>query len=142
MIAGTLRNILKPLVGRAHPYEGLGPRHFEFNEGTSFPSGHTSIFFEIATVVSEHVRSTPVTAGLYTLATLGAVQRVESQNHWPPDVFVPAVTGTLIARTIVRRNAERREQGRTGVSTLGNASWTPLLAVRHDGCRIGIRRGL
>jgi hypothetical protein len=142
LIAGTLRNILKPLVGRAHPYEELGPRHFEFNQGTSFPSGHTSIFFEIATVVSEHVRSAPVTAGLYTLAALGAVQRVESQNHWPSDVFVPAVTGTLIARTIVRRNAERREQGRMGVSVVRDAGWTPLLTVRHDGVRVGFRRDL
>jgi membrane-associated phospholipid phosphatase len=142
LIAGTLRNILKPLVGRAHPYEELGPRHFEFNEGTSFPSGHTSIFFEIATVVSEHVHSTPVTAGLYTLAALGAVQRVESQNHWPSDVFFPAVTGTLIARTIVRRNAARREQDRVGVSTLQDAGWTPMLAVHRDGVRISVRRGL
>src|SRR5262252_4093089 len=46
LIAGALRNILKPIVGRAHPYENLGPHHFEFNQGTSFPSGHTSVLFE------------------------------------------------------------------------------------------------
>jgi membrane-associated phospholipid phosphatase len=139
LIAGALRNILKPLVGRAHPYEGLGPRHFEFNQGTSFPSGHTSVLFEIATVVSEHVHSAPVAATLYAAATLGAVQRVESQNHWPSDVLFPAVTGTVIAHTIVRRNAERRAAG--GVGSLEPAGWSPMLYASRDGWRIGVRRG-
>ena len=139
LIAGTLRNILKPLVGRAHPYEGLGPRHFDFNEGTSFPSGHTSIFFEIATVVSDHVHYAPVTVTLYAAAMLGAVQRIESQNHWPTDVLAPAVTGTLITRTVVRRNAERRERGPT---SLRDAGWTPTLGVGRGGLQVGVTRGL
>jgi len=139
LIAGALRNILKPLVGRAHPYEGLGPRHFEFNQGTSFPSGHTSVFFEVATIVSEHVDSPPVTATLFAAATLGAVQRVESQNHWPSDVLFPAVTGSVIAHTIVRRNAERRAAG--GAGAIDRSRWTPLLDASDDGWRIGVRHG-
>ena len=138
LIAGALRNILKPLVGRAHPYEGLGPRHFEFNQGTSFPSGHTSILFEIATIVSEHVDSAPVTATLYAAATLGAVQRIESQNHWPSDVLFPAVTGTVIGHTIVRRNAERRAED--GVGSLEPAGWTPMLYASRNGWRVGASR--
>lgn len=140
LIAGGLRNTLgKPLVGRAHPSEGFGPR--TFNGGTSFPSGHTSIFFEIATILSEHVHLAPVTAGLYALATLGAVQRVESSNHWPSDVFFPAVTGTVIARTIVRRNAERREKAGMSSVEPPSTGWTPLLAAGPDGLRFGIVRG-
>ena len=137
LIAGGLRNILKPIVGRAHPYEDLGPHHFEFNNGTSFPSGHTSVLFEIATIVSEHAHAWPVTGALFGLATLGAVQRVESKNHWPTDVFVPMVTGTAIAHTIVRRNAERRERDATLQS-----GWTPMLDVAPGGVRVGMRRGL
>ena len=140
LIAGALRNILKPIVGRAHPYENLGPRHFEFNEGTSFPSGHTSVLFETATIVSEHVHSTPVTVILYTLATLGAVQRVESQNHWSSDVLFPAITGTVISHTIVRRNAERR--ARDGTDAGERSGWTPLLDLSREGWRIGVQRGL
>ena len=140
LIAGALRNILKPIVGRAHPYENLGPRHFEFNEGTSFPSGHTSVLFETATIVSEHVHSKPVTVILYAAATLGAVQRVESQNHWPSDVLFPAVTGTVISHTIVRRNAERRAKDAAG--THEPSGWTPMLDWSSQGWRIGVQRGL
>jgi hypothetical protein len=136
IIAGTLRNILKPIVGRAHPYENLGPHHFEFNNGTSFPSGHTSVLFEIATVVAEHVHSAPVTAALYAAATLGAVQRIESQNHWPTDVFIPSITGSLIAHTVVRRNAERRARDASSES-----GWTPMLDVVPGGLRVGVSRG-
>jgi membrane-associated phospholipid phosphatase len=139
LIAGALRNILKPIVGRAHPYENLGPHHFEFNQGTSFPSGHTSVLFETATIVSEHVHSTPVTVILYAAAGLGAVQRVESQNHWPSDVLFPAITGTVISHTIVRRNAERRAKDGTAVERTG---WTPMLDVGAQGWRVGVQRGL
>jgi len=136
IIAGTLRNILKPIVGRAHPYENLGPYHFDFDSGSSFPSGHTSILFEIATVVAEHVHSAPVTAVLYAAATLGAVQRVESRNHWPTDVFIPSVTGTLIAHTVVRRNAERRARDASSQS-----DWTPMFDVVPGGLRVGVSHG-
>jgi hypothetical protein len=137
LIAGELRNILKPIVGRAHPYEGLGPHHFEFKQGTSFPSGHTSVLFETATIVSEHVHKTPVTVVLYGLATLGAIQRIESQNHWPSDVLFPAITGTVISHTIVRRNAERRAK-----DSSAHTGWTPVLDVGAQGWRVGVQRGL
>jgi hypothetical protein len=81
-----------------------------------------------------------VTVILYTLATLGAVQRVESQNHWSSDVLFPAITGTVISHTIVRRNAERR--ARDGTDASGRAGWTPLLDLSREGWRIGVQRGL
>lgn len=107
MIAGGLRGIGKTLIGRRRPHEG-GPKEFEFNGGTSFPSGHASVIFEVATILSRHVKSTPFTIGAYALATTMAIQRVEDGQHWPSDVFIPSITGTLIARAVVRRNQERR----------------------------------
>jgi membrane-associated phospholipid phosphatase len=107
LIAGGVRNFSKLLIGRRRPFEDEGPRSFEFAGGTSFPSGHTSIAFEIATILSLHAKRWPVTAATYALATTVAMQRVDSGGHWPSDVLVPAVTGTFIARTIVRRHEER-----------------------------------
>lgn len=106
-IAGGIRNVGKYLVGRRHPYEGRGPRAFDFGHGTSFPSGHTSVLFELATITSAHVHFLPYTVGAYSVATALALQRVSSENHWPSDVFVAAVYGTLTARTIVRLHRER-----------------------------------
>lgn len=107
VIAGGLRNVAKVLIGRRRPFEGQGSRAFEFDGGTSFPSGHASIAFELATILSEHAQRWPVTVGSYALATTVLIQRVDSGNHWPSDVLVPAVTGTFIARTVVRRHGDR-----------------------------------
>lgn len=128
LIAGGVRNILKPLVGRRHPFENEGPRAFSFGNGTSFPSGHTSIYFELATILSHHAHSPPVTVLLYGWALTGCVERVSSRAHWPSDVFLPAVTGTVIAQTVVRRNEHRV------------ARWHPTLGMRDDELRAGFAR--
>lgn len=107
IIAGGVRNLSKVLVGRRRPFENRGARDFSFDGGTSFPSGHTSIAFEIATIVSSHAGRWPVTVSSYALATTVAMQRVDSGNHWASDVLVPAVTGSFIAKTIVQRHEER-----------------------------------
>lgn len=107
LIAGGLRNLGKLLVGRRRPFEGFGPYEFEFDGGTSFPSGHSSVAFELATILSHHADRWPATIALYGLATTIALQRVDSRSHWASDVVVPAVTGTWIARTIVNRHDAR-----------------------------------
>ena len=116
-LAGGVRNLSKLLLGRRRPFENQGPRAFEFDGGTSFPSGHTSVVFELATILSQHAQRWPVTVTTYALATTVAIQRVDSGNHWASDVVVPAITGTLIARTIVDRH--RQGTSATVAATLG-----------------------
>ena len=103
-LAGGIRNLSKLLLGRRRPFEHQGARAFEFDGGTSFPSGHTSVVFEAATILSMHARRWPVTVVAYGLATTVAIQRVDSGTHWASDVIVPVITGTLIARTLVDRH--------------------------------------
>ena len=130
-IAGGLRNMVKFVVGRRHPFEDPSPRVFDpmkMNGGTSFPSGHTSVVYEVATITSMHAHSTPVTVVAYGLATTVAIQRIGSRSHWPSDVLIPAVTGSWIARTVVRRHEERSfsyvpfYETRDGVPTVGFAT--------------------
>jgi membrane-associated phospholipid phosphatase len=130
LIAGGIRNVLKLAVGRKHPFEGEGAQ--AFGGGSSFPSGHTSVEFEIATIVSAHAHSVPVTALLYSLATAGAVQRVQTGAHWSSDVLLPAVTGTAIAATVVRRNSERE--------TRDAARWQPEFGVVNGETRFAMTR--
>jgi len=129
-LAGGVRNLSKLFIGRRRPFENEGPRAFEFDGGTSFPSGHTSVVFELATILSEHADRWPVTVTAYALATTVAIQRVDSRNHWASDVVVPAVTGTLIAKTIVKRHRLAPE-GRAAwrVHPAVSAGGTPALAV-------------
>ena len=127
LISGGVRNSAKLFLGRRRPFEERGPYHFEFNGGTSFPSGHTSVMFEIATVLSHHARSTPATVLFYTLAATGALERVHSRNHWPSDLILSAVSGTMIARTVVRRHEER--QSRLRAEVFLDRDGVPRLAV-------------
>jgi len=114
MISGGIRNVGKILVGRHHPYDNQGPYAFEFAKGTSFPSGHTSIGYELATILTMNTHSVPVGVATYGLATALAVQRVESLNHWPSDVFVAGVYGTLVAHTVVKQHQLREARERHG----------------------------
>jgi len=128
LVSGVIRNTVKTAVGRSRPSEG-GPRRF-FGGGTSFPSGHASVAFEVATILSHHLREAPpalrwpVTAAGYGVATTVAIQRVDSGSHWASDVFFAAVSGTVIARVVARRNEERR------------MALVPLLGA--DGAPVGV----
>jgi membrane-associated phospholipid phosphatase len=105
-IAGGIRNLGKIVVGRTRPNEAFGPEHFD--DGTSFPSGHASVMFEVATVLSHHAKSTPVTIVLYGLAGTVALQRVDAEQHWASDVLVACVVGTAVARTVVQQHEKRK----------------------------------
>jgi undecaprenyl-diphosphatase len=107
-IAGGVKNVANIVVGRTRPHEGKGPRYFEFNKGTSFPSGHTSSIFQVATVLSHHLRFRPATIILYGIATSVAFQRVTSDSHWPSDVFIAAVYGTAVSRAVIRLHENRK----------------------------------
>jgi membrane-associated phospholipid phosphatase len=128
LIAGGIRNGSKLLLGRRRPTENFGPRRFEFNGGTSFPSGHTSVAFEIATILSRHIDRTPVSWTCYALATTVALQRIDSRGHWPSDVVLSAVTGTLVARIVVHRNEERRLRLEPRVDATGRLTGVNLSA--------------
>jgi len=132
MIAGGVRNVAKIVVGRHHPYDNQGPYAFEFGVGTSFPSGHTSVGYELATILTMNTHSVPVGVASYGLATALAVQRVESRNHWASDVFVAGVYGTLIAHTVVKQHNMRERQQRHG------PPYVIVPDIGDDG-RLGIR---
>ena len=128
MISGGVRNAFKVVLGRRRPFEDKGPRFFEFNGGTSFPSGHTSVVFELATILSHHAHFMPVTIAAYGLATTAALERVHSRAHWPSDLFLSAVSGTMIARAVIRRHEERA------------ARWSPKVGWNDGALRIEMAR--
>src|SRR6185369_580021 len=106
LITGVLRQVMERAVGRTRPDDGKGPRNYEFNDGDSFPSGHASVVFEVATVASHHTRSNVLRALYYALATSLALERADSNSHWPSDIVAGAIIGTVVSRAIVRRHAD------------------------------------
>ena len=71
----------------------------------SFPSGHSSSAFAIATVIaSEYGDKAFVPPLVYGIATLTALSRVNDNSHWASDVFFGAIIGYFTARAIMTLN--------------------------------------
>ena len=102
MIGLLICNVtLKPLVGRIRPYDLqaelgitiqlLGERMHDF----SFPSGHTIASFEAAVVLLKNSKKMGIPAMI--LAVLIAFSRLYLYVHYPTDVIVSVILGTLFA---------------------------------------------
>jgi undecaprenyl-diphosphatase len=144
---GLVVDTLKGLVGRPRPNEMLeGVRSLDLQHvsprflavghplrqsysvariqpphGNSFPSGHASNNFALATVAALFYRRRGWL--VYLPATLVAYSRVYVGSHWPSDVVVSALIGTGIAFLVC-----------AGLEKLWAAlgpRWVPALHERH-----------
>ena len=116
VVAGITTTILKGLAGRARPFVSVdtNPHDFHFGQGfsngnfQSFPSGHTTAAFALAsTVTSESQRWWPhqtwiVAPVMYGAATLVGLSRMYNNRHWASDVAVGAAIGTFSGIKVVR----------------------------------------
>lgn len=97
-VSGISVNILRPAFGRARPYsEHAGEFHWletthEFN---SFPSGHSSEAWAVATVLVATCPPAVIPCGLYAGSMLWA--RMEVDRHFPSDVLAGMAWGILCA---------------------------------------------
>jgi membrane-associated phospholipid phosphatase len=72
----------------------------------SFPSGHTSNAFALATV-AEHHYGWKVGVPAYLFATGVGLSRIESGRHYLSDVLAGATIGLVVGRTVTRLDGER-----------------------------------
>lgn len=94
LASALIINGLTTMVGQAASYD-RAPN----GEWGTFPSGHTSSSFCIASVMHRaygHAVGVP----LYGLATLVAWERVDDRNHYFSDVVMGAVLGTVIGHSV------------------------------------------
>ena len=97
--------VMKQLAHRHRPFQDSIPNHAIWDgplsniKYTSFPSGHSTAAFSLATVFALEYRSTvwvPVLA--YTLATGTAVSRLYNNKHWTSDVLIGSAIGIITGR--------------------------------------------
>ena len=85
------------------PFERFtNPGHLSSASFSSFPSGHTTTAFALATVFAEQYDGTltvPIIA--YTAASLVGISRMTEHAHWSSDVFVGALLGYLCGHDVV-----------------------------------------
>lgn len=129
--AGIVTPILKRTVGRLRPAQGSDADEYRpFSNDQSFPSGHATEAFAVASVFAARSRGWVVPVIAYALASGVGLARMNDRAHFASDVVAGAFIGTAIGHSIVRRHAPDGEK---------SVSWNLVpVAVRH-GMGMGIR---
>jgi len=111
--SGIVTPTLKFITGRARPRENVGIAHFRPLSGSyalnsSFPSGHTTQAFALASAISGHYDDSWVKYSSYTVAGLVGVARSYHDAHFASDVLAGALVGTLVGQSVVEHNRPMR----------------------------------
>ena len=112
LLTGGATVVIKQLAHRQRPNEGMFPDpnfwHGPYaltSDFTSFPSGHTSTVWAVATVVSKSYDKTWIKILSYSVATLAGASRVHDNKHWASDVFVGSVLGYFIGNSVMKNDS-------------------------------------
>ncbi len=108
---GIVTPALKLVVGRRRPRDtdktfDLKP----FSGNSSFPSGHSTEAFAVASVIATHYDQRWVQVVSYGSATLVGFARIHHRAHFLSDVTAGAIIGTATGRSVVHRNEEERHK--------------------------------
>ena len=114
--SAIIAEVLKVTTRRERPLEGNLDGSF-FEGGSSFPSGHATASWAVASVVAHEYNANiwyPITA--YGLASLVSFSRMSGQNHVPSDIFAGAAlgwfTGRYVFKTHVDHSIHRRPESK------------------------------
>jgi membrane-associated phospholipid phosphatase len=100
----------------------------------SFPSGHTSNAFALATVAERHY-GWKIGVPAYLLAGAVGASRMKQDMHYFSDVVAGATLGYIVGRTVVRVNSRPLANGPVRGTFLNVA---PILAPRTRGVRMSL----
>jgi membrane-associated phospholipid phosphatase len=129
--AGIITPILKKTVGRLRPSQGSDADEYHpFSNDQSFPSGHSTEAFAVASVFAARSRGWVVPVIAYTLASGVALARINDRAHFASDVVAGAIIGTAVGHTVVRLHAPEGEKP---------ISWNLVPVAARRGVGMGIR---
>ncbi len=113
VLTAVLTNVIKQVAHRHRPYQDIppdplawdGPFSWDGPYGpfgyNSFPSGHSSAVFAVATVIGlEYWNTGWVPAVSFGLAGVTAMYRLAVNDHWASDVLFGSALGLAIGSTV------------------------------------------
>ena len=108
--SGLIAPTIKLVVGRSRPRTNSGTTHFKpFSDlNASFPSGHTTEAFALASVISEHYEQPWVSYSTYGLASMVGLARSYHSAHFASDIVAGAALGTWVGLSVVEHNQTYR----------------------------------
>ncbi len=131
--SGLIVPVLKFAVGRSRPNADLGTGHFQpFSQGNaSFPSGHSTQAFAMATVIASHYSDVDwVPYAAYGTASLVGFSRIYHNAHFTSDVLAGAAIGVLVGQGVVGFNSQRPDGRGYAIVPAVVARRTPGLALQ------------
>jgi len=104
VLAGVITGGGKVVTGRLRPDESGTQYSFKpFTHHDSFPSGHATMSFALATSLADEIRRPWASALLFAGATGTAWSRLNDHRHWLSDVLAGATLGVTAANFIEGR---------------------------------------
>jgi len=97
---------LKAVLARQRPYTGQGEGRFFAGNWTagSFPSGHATLAWTLASVMTHEYPNWPMRLLMYGVATAVSTTRVTGGVHFPADVFSGSVIGFGVGTYVAHRD--------------------------------------
>ena len=116
-----VEGVLKGVTQRARPLDGRERSEF-FDGGSSFPSGHSTQTWAVATVIAHEYKDRPaVQIAAYGVATAVSVARFTGHKHYLSDVVVGSALGFGIGRYVY--SAHHRADG----SSITKSKWPRIM---------------
>lgn len=108
--AALITPSLQRIAGRVRPRHDALPHTFHaFSGNISFPSGHTTQAFAVASVIATEYPHPLVQVAAYGAAAGVAASRMYHDAHFASDVVAAALIGTVVGRAVARYGQARRE---------------------------------
>ncbi|MCX7729024.1 MAG: phosphatase PAP2 family protein [Bacteroidia bacterium] len=109
--AVVLTTLLKYIIHRPRPYDTYSYLIPLQKENTpSFPSGHSSVAFNLATGLSLHYPKWYVVVPAYLYAITVAYSRLYVGAHYPSDALSGAIIGTISAYLVHKVNSHKKQR--------------------------------
>ncbi|MDL2339622.1 MAG: phosphatase PAP2 family protein [Pseudomonadota bacterium] len=107
--SGLIAPVLKLAVGRSRPAQDEGTHRFRpFGGNGSFPSGHVTQAFAVASVIAAHYEPLWIKTTAYGVASLVGYSRIYHNAHFASDVLAGAAIGSLVGTSLVAFNEKLR----------------------------------
>jgi membrane-associated phospholipid phosphatase len=100
---------LKAVLARQRPYTGAGEGKFfsgNWSSG-SFPSGHATLAWTLASVIAHEYPNWPMRLLMYGAATAVSTTRVTGGVHFPADVFSGSIIGFGVGTYVAHKDRQK-----------------------------------